>query len=237
MQEEVQEALVEVREMRIWVMEVALAKKGRVALRGKTSPAEYLAFLSVKYDVDADVFYNALVSAGENRRSSCGNLSIECRDKQKNKMVLLITMGSKVVAQFPVLEEFLLRQGNPIKDVESFDALCRREIGKGRGSELLLIKDLRVGMKGVNLKAEVLDITKPTFVVTRFGNHASVANALISDDTGKIRLCLWNEQINQVSVGDVVQIENARISTFRGERQLRVGRNGSVRVAQGVVAN
>jgi len=218
-------------------METALAKKGRIALRSKTSPAEYLAFLSAKYDVDADVFFNALVSAGENRRSTCGNLSIECRDKQKDRLVLLITTGSRVVAQFPVLEEFLLRQGNPIKDVESFDLLYRHETGKGRGSELLPIRDLRVGMKGVNLKAEVVDITKPTFVVTRFGNHASVANALISDETGKIKLCLWNEQIKQVSVGDLVQIENARISTFRGEKQLRIGKNGTVRVAQDVVAN
>lgn len=206
-------------------------------LRNKASPAEYLAFLSAKYDVDADVFFNALVSAGENRRSSCGSLSIECRLRQKDRVVLLITTGSKVVAQFPVFDEFLLRQGNPIKDVENLDALCRHHFRKDGRSELLLIKNLRVGMKKVNLKGEVLEITKPTFVITRFGNHASVANALISDETGKIKLCLWNDQINSVSVGDVVQIENARISTFRGERQLRVGKTGSVRVASGVVAN
>lgn len=35
-------------------------------------------------------------------------------------------------------------------------------------------------MKQVNLKAKVLEIAKPTLVFTRFGNYASVANALIA---------------------------------------------------------
>jgi ssDNA-binding replication factor A large subunit len=92
-------------------------------------------------------------------------------------------------------------------------------------------------MKKVNLKAEVLEIARPTHVVTRFGNYANVANALIADETGKIKLCLWNEQISSISVGDTVQIENARISTFRGEKQLRVGKNGFLHIIRDVIAN
>jgi replication factor A1 len=60
-----------------------------------------------------------------------------------------------------------------------------------------------------------------------------VANALISDETGRIKLCLWNEQINSLSIGDTVQIENANISAFRGERQLRVGKKGILRIIDG----
>jgi ssDNA-binding replication factor A large subunit len=48
-------------------------------------------------------------------------------------------------------------------------------------------------MKKVNLKAKVIEVGKPTFVFTRFGNYACVANVLIADETGKIKLCLWNE--------------------------------------------
>jgi len=50
-------------------------------------------------------------------------------------------------------------------------------------------------------------------------------------------LCLWNEQITSISVGDTVQIENARISTFRGERQLRVGKNGTLHPFREVIKN
>jgi replication factor A1 len=65
-------------------------------------------------------------------------------------------------------------------------------------------------------------------VFTRFGNYASVANALISDDTGTINLCLWNEQIDDVSAGKMIQIENANVSAFRGKRQLRIGKKGKL---------
>ncbi|NWF87743.1 hypothetical protein HXY32_08065 [Candidatus Bathyarchaeota archaeon] len=205
-------------------------------MRNQTSPSEYLAFLSIKYEVDADKFFDALISAGKNQKSTCGNLSIECRSKQNKTIVLLITRGPKVVAQFPISKELLLDQNNPIKNARKASMLIRRAIKIEESQKTIQIKDLRVGMKNVNLKVEVLEITKPIVVVTRFGNYASVANALVSDETGKIKLCLWNEQINSMSVGDTIQIENARISAFRGERQLRVGKNGAIYVTQNVIA-
>jgi replication factor A1 len=206
-------------------------------MRNKTSPGEYLAFLSTKYEVDADSLFHALISAEENRKSKCGNLSIECRGKQRNKIILLITKDSKVVAQFPVSREFLLEQNNPIKDAQKADVLCRHLMKKDREPHSLQIKDLRIGMKKVSLKAEVLEIAKPMLVFTRFGNYATVTNALIADKTGQIKLCLWNEQIDSISIGETIQIENASISTFRGERQLRIGKKGILHSVESMIAN
>jgi len=206
-------------------------------MRNKTSPGEYLAFLSTKYEVDADSLFHALISAEENRKSKCGNLSIECRGKQRNKIILLITKDSKVVAQFPVSREFLLEQNNPIKDAQKADVLCRHLIKKDKEPHSFQIKDLRIGMKKVSLKAEVIEIAKPMLVFTRFGNYATVTNALIADKTGQIKLCLWNEQIDSISIGETIQIENASISTFRGERQLRIGKKGILHSAESMIAN
>jgi replication factor A1 len=206
-------------------------------MRNKTSPGEYLAFLSTKYEVDADSLFHALISAEENRKSKCGNLSIECRGKQRNKIILLITKDSKVVAQFPVSREFLLEQNNPIKDAQKADVLCRHLIKKDREPHSFQIKDLRIGMKKVSLRAEVLEIAKPMLVFTRFGNYATVTNALIADKTGQIKLCLWNEQIDSISIGETIQIENASISTFRGERQLRIGKKGILHSVESMIAN
>lgn len=192
----------------------------------KVSTSEYLAFLSMKYGVEPDQLFYALISAVENQKSKCGKLSIKCREKQKDKTILLITFGSKVVAQFPVTKEFLLEQNNPIKNFKKTGMLSRRLTKKNDETHSLSIRDLRTGMKKVNLKARVLEIAKPAYVVTRFGNYARVANALIADETGTIKLCLWNEQINSIPVGSVIQIENARVSMFRGEQQLRIGKNG-----------
>jgi replication factor A1 len=97
---------------------------------------------------------------------------------------------------------------------------------KAKQSSVLPIRDLRSGMTQVCLKAKVLEVPKPNLVYTRFGNYASVANALIADNTGTIRLCLWNEQIGSISAGDTIQIENAKASTFKGQRQLSIGRKG-----------
>ena len=155
---------------------------------------EYLAFLSVKYEVDPDKFFYALISAGENQKSTCGKLSIECRGKTQDKDIFLIMNDSRVVAQFPVSKEFLLKRSNPIKDFMKTDMIRRHLDKKNRGSHSLPIKDLQTGMRHVNLKAKVLEIARPTLVFTRFGNYASVANALIADETGTIKLCLWNKQ-------------------------------------------
>jgi replication factor A1 len=196
-------------------------------LRQKTSStSEYLAFLSAKYEVDPDRLFYALILAEESKNSVCGDLSIEWRGETRDKVMFLILTNSKVVAQLSVFKEFLLEKGHPIRDFMETDKIRRFIAKRARQSYGLQIRDLRSGMAQVCLKAKVLEIPKPSLVYTRYGNYASVANALIADETGTIRLCLWNEQIQSISAGDTIQIENARASTFKGQRQLNIGRKG-----------
>ncbi len=201
-------------------------------MRSKESIGEYLAFLSLKYEVDPDRFFYALNSAWKNQDSTCGSLSIKCRSKLPHKSVLLITKGQKVCAQFSIPNEFLLERNNLIKNLRKAGTLCRHKIKKNKPANLLHIGDLRNGMKQVSLKAKVVEIAKPRLVFTRFGNYASVANALIADETGTIKLCLWNEQIGSISLGDTVQIDNVNVSMFRGERQLRIGKKGTLSIME-----
>lgn len=196
-------------------------------MRKKTSStSEYLAFLSAKYEVDPDRLFYALILAEESKKSVCGDLSIEWRGETRDKVMFLILTSSKVVAQLSVFKEFLLEKGHPIRAFMGTEKICRFLAKKARQSSVLPIRDLRSGMTQVCLKAKVLEIPKPNLVYTRYGNYASVANALIADETGTIRLCLWNEQIGSISTGDTIQIENARASTFKGQRQLNIGKKG-----------
>jgi hypothetical protein len=197
-------------------------------LKNKVSAGEYLAFLSVKYEVDPDEFLYALHSAWEEQEATCRELSIQCRGKTQDEAIFLILKNSTVVAQFPISNGFLLEQNNPIKDFMKTDMICKHLNKKNEESQSLPIRDLRSGMNHVNLKAKVLEIPRPKLVLTRFGNYASVANALIADKTGAIKLCLWNAQITSISNGDTIQIQNARTYTFRGEKQLSIGRNGTL---------
>jgi replication factor A1 len=195
--------------------------------RKKTS-GEYLAFISAKYEVNPDEFFCALLSAGENKKSSCGTLSIECRGKVKDKIIFLITENSQIVAQLSVSEVFLKKEGNPIRPFMETDLVRKHEARKIRTPASYSIQNLRAGMNHVSLKAKVLEVTQPKQVFTRYGNYASLAKAVIEDNTGQIKLCLWNDQIDAVSAGTTVQIENARTSTFKGERQLSLGKTGTV---------
>jgi replication factor A1 len=211
-------------------MEVIQEQSVKV-LRNRATPGQYLAFLSVKYEVDPDKLFYALVSAEENRKSRCGNISIECRGKTRDKAMFLIMKDSRVIAQFPIPTEFLAEQRNRIKDFMKTDVIQRYMLKKNKKSYSFLIRDLRVGMMEVNLRARVLEIPTPELVLTQFGNYAKVTNALIADETGTVKLCLWNEQINAVAIGDTIQLQNARMSTFRGERQLSIGKKGTLTLA------
>jgi len=186
--------------------------------------------ISGKYGIDSDDFFDSFVEAWKHQESTCKSLLIECRKRTRNYAVFLITNSFRVVAQFPI-PKHILEETSPLKEF-AYAKASRRTIVEGAKVKPLQIGDLKSGMKRINLEARVLEIPKPRSVVTRFGTFATVTNASIADETGIIQLPLWNKQIDTVSVGDIVQVENARVAGFRGERQLRVGRGGQLSVIE-----
>ena len=197
-------------------------------MRQKKSVGEYLAFLSVKYEVDPEEFLYSLRSAEEHKESRCGKLSIQCRGKTKNKFIFLVKRESEVIAQFRIDEEFLFNESNHLGNFMDTYEIRRYLARKARTATANSIKDLRAGMTHVSLQAKILDVAEAKHVVTRYGNHASLVKASIGDETGTIKLCLWNGQIEGVSAGAIVQIENAQVSAFRGESQLSLGKKGTL---------
>jgi hypothetical protein len=196
-------------------------------LRHRTSSTnQYLAFLSAKYEVDPDDLFKALNQADGNKKTSCGELSIERRSETKDRIVFLISNRSNFVAQFAVTKEFLSEKTYSIKDLIGTGKMHAFLARKTRKVAIQSIKDLRSGMTQICLKAKVLEIPKPNQVITHYGNYANVTNALIGDGTGTIHLCLWNEMINCVSTGDTIRIKNARTAMFKGQIQLKVGKKG-----------
>jgi len=199
-------------------------------MKNKISIAEYLYFLSVKYEVDFDQLIEGLIHARENQEVSRGKLLIECRQKAIEHDVFLITNDDKVVAQF-FIPKHLLDQPNHFGD-PTCNYLLRRIATRDIPGNPKHIRDLRFGMKRIDIKARVLDVPKATVVHTRYGEYARVTNALIADETGTIKLCLWNERVNAVLVDSVVQITDAKVTSFRGENQLTLGRNARLNMVE-----
>jgi len=92
------------------------------------------------------------------------------------------------------------------------------------------IIELKPGMKRVEITVKVIEKSDPREVTTRFGDTSRVATAIVQDESGTIKLSLWNETIDQVNVNDTVKIENGYVTTFKGETQLNVGRYGRLSV-------
>ena len=93
------------------------------------------------------------------------------------------------------------------------------------------VKELRDGMKRINIRGTVTEKSDPREVTSRFKDQTyRVSTAIMSDETGTIKLTLWNDQIEMVNVNDVIRIENGYITSFRGEIQLNVGKFGTLTV-------
>jgi hypothetical protein len=184
----------------------------------------------MKYGIDLEKFFGSFVEAWKRQESTCESLSIKCRKKTRDNAVFLITNNSKVVAQFPI-PKYVLKEAGSLKEFVHSGASKRTLIERVEVKHLR-IGDLKSGMNRINLKARILEIPKPRSVITRFGGFATVTNASIADETGIIQLPLWNKQIDAVSVGDLIRVENARVVTFRGKRQLRVSRGGQLSIVK-----
>lgn len=91
------------------------------------------------------------------------------------------------------------------------------------------ISELGPEMRKVTLKGKITEISEPRDVVTRYG-ESRVATAVLSDDSGSVKLSLWDDTIDTVKVDDEVEIENGYVTVFRGEKQLNVGRFGKLNV-------
>jgi len=75
-------------------------------------------------------------------------------------------------------------------------------------------------------------ISEPRTVNLRTGGQAQVADAILKDDTGQIKLTLWDAQIKMVKSGSKVKIENGYVTSFKGENSLNVGKYGKLSVLE-----
>jgi replication factor A1 len=199
-------------------------------LRRKQTIGDYIGLLSEKYEVYPSELFRALVVASDKGKSEVGDLTIKCRSVTEGKVSFMVKKGTQLVGQFPVPVNFLRETDASLLNsmVGAKRTRKRVTLEKTDIPASYVIKNVRAGMSHVNLKAKVVEISASRRVTTRYGNYASLAKAVIEDETGSIKLCLWNTQIDAVKVGDIVSIKNAKASRFKGETQLSMGTKGTL---------
>ena len=95
------------------------------------------------------------------------------------------------------------------------------------------INQLRSGMTRLDkVEGTVESISEPRTVNLKAGGQAQVADAVLKDETGQIKLTLWDAQIKMVKAGSKVTVENGYINSFKGENSLNVGKYGKLNVVE-----
>jgi len=101
--------------------------------------------------------------------------------------------------------------------LEGAGHLVARDMGVNlvfTGKRDLKIKDIVSGMKHINLKARIIQVSETREFDRKDGNKGKVCNLILTDGTGQIRLPLWDKQVAMIEEGkvkedDVVELKNA----------------------------
>jgi replication factor A1 len=94
------------------------------------------------------------------------------------------------------------------------------------------VSELQAKQGNVEITLKIREISEPR-EFSKFGMVGRVANAVGEDDSGEIKVTLWNEQIESVKAGDTIKITKGYVSEWQGEKQLSTGKFGTLEVVEG----
>ncbi|MBP2029935.1 replication factor A1 [Methanohalophilus levihalophilus] len=102
------------------------------------------------------------------------------------------------------------------------------------------IADIKENDSDINLNAVILQVLDIRTFNKRTGGEGKVRNILVGDDSGKIRVTLWDEKAEldrSLHEGVSIEIINgyARVNNFNDEVEIQIGNHGVIRKADSEV--
>ena len=94
------------------------------------------------------------------------------------------------------------------------------------------ISELTVRQGNVDVEGEITEVEEPRNF-NKFGRELRVANAILKDDSGTVKLTLWNDEVDKFKAGDKVKVTNGYVNEFQGEKQLTAGKFGKMELSDG----
>tara|TARA_Y100000034_G_C6787089_1_gene352149 strand:- start:12 stop:446 length:435 start_codon:yes stop_codon:yes gene_type:complete len=89
------------------------------------------------------------------------------------------------------------------------------------------ISELTVRQGNVDVEGTIKEIGEIKNF-NKFGRELRVADAILEDDSGTVKLSLWNNDVEKFKAGDQVKITNGYVNEFQGEKQLTAGKFGKM---------
>lgn len=91
------------------------------------------------------------------------------------------------------------------------------------------ISELKPRMGKVDIEVTVVSIGE-TREFDKFGKTGRVATAVVKDDSGEMKMTLWNDEIDKVKSGAKLKITNGYVNEFQGEMQISAGKFGKMEI-------
>lgn len=184
---------------------------------------EYLIYLSIMNRVDPVDLLEGLFDAEKRGSIICGPLKILVRERANDHTIFLLTKDTQIVAQMSIKS---IIWENPAKTRRLYSRLVD-DIQQRKKMYLppSTIIELQRGMKNIHLRVKVTEKSETMIRYSRYnGTPVNLCVAKVTDVSGSIRLPLWNDQINEVSIGDEIDIKNAHVNAFQGLLQIEPSR-------------
>ena len=89
------------------------------------------------------------------------------------------------------------------------------------------VSDLKANTGKVELEGTISK-KEETRTFEKFGKSGKVANAILSDDTGSVKLTLWGDDADKVKEGDKVKVSNGWCGEWQGTLQVSAGKFGKI---------
>lgn len=92
------------------------------------------------------------------------------------------------------------------------------------------VKDLRNNGKVDSIELKIVKKDATREVTTKFGSVMKVCDAIGEDETGQVKITLWNNEIEKVKLNDKIKIKNGFTKEWQGELQLSAGKYGTLEI-------
>jgi hypothetical protein len=168
-------------------------------------------------------------------KARCEELSIEIRNREENSSTYMFSVKGQPLGQAHIRNESIKKLKKLPDEFSNFLEVGERRYNSNKLNTMSEseIGNLRFGLSGVSFKARVIKKSDVRAVTSKDGNPLLVCSVTLSDGTGEIPLAVWNNQIGTISEGDLVQVQNAKVGSFRGQIQLSLNRkNGALTVLE-----
>ena len=88
------------------------------------------------------------------------------------------------------------------------------------------IKDLKE-KRSVTVRGRVIEVGEKRTVNTKYG-PAELSEALIGDETGRVKVTLWRDKAGSLKPGEVVEIRDGWTTSYKGEIQINVNKRTEI---------